>query len=70
MLSGLSAYDLGYLPAAVFLDRTRRMLQSMRRLERHRGHFYNWYNTRTLQPAEPRYVSSVDSGNLWGAPAF
>ena len=67
LLSGLTAYDLGYLPAAALLDRTSRMLQTMLRLERHRGHFYNWYNTRTLQPAEPRYVSSVDSGNLWGA---
>ncbi len=67
LLSGLTAYDLGYVPAAVFLGRTRRTLQSMRRLERYRGHFYNWYNTRTLQPSEPRYVSSVDSGNLWGA---
>ena len=66
LLSGLTAYDLGYLPAAVFLDRTGHMLQSMLLLERHRGHFYNWYNTRTLQPAEPRYVSSVNSGNLWG----
>ena len=67
LLSGLTAYDLGYLPAGGFLDRTSRTLHSMLRLERHRGHFYNWYNTRTLQPAEPRYVSSVDSGNLWGA---
>ena len=67
LLSGLTAYDLGYLPAAAFLDRTGHMLQSMLLLERYRGHFYNWYNTRTLQPAEPRYVSSVDSGNLWGA---
>ena len=67
LLSGLAAYDLGYLPAAALLDRTGRMLQTMLHLERYRGHFYNWYNTRTLQPAEPRYVSSVDSGNLWGA---
>ena len=67
LLSGLTAYDLGYLPAAALLDRTSRMLQTMLLLERYRGHFYNWYNTRTLQPAEPRYVSSVDSGNLWGA---
>ena len=66
LLSGLTAYDLGYLPAAAFLERTSHILQSMLLLERHRGHFYNWYNTRTLQPAEPRYVSSVDSGNLWG----
>ncbi|MGO8739373.1 hypothetical protein, partial [Rhodoblastus sp.] len=48
LLSGLTAYDLGYLPAGVLLDRTGRMLQTMLRLERHRGHFYNWYNTRTL----------------------
>jgi hypothetical protein len=67
LLSGLAAHDLGYLSAAAFLDRTSRMLQTMLRLERYRGHFFNWYNTRTLQPAEPRYVSSVDSGNLWGA---
>ena len=38
----------------------------MKRLERHRGHFYNWYHTRTLQPLFPLYVSSVDSGNLVG----
>ena len=38
----------------------------MQRLERHRGHFYNWYETRTLRPLLPLYVSSVDSGNLAG----
>ena len=32
----------------------------------YRGHFYNWYDTRDLRPLEPRYVSSVDSGNLAG----
>ena len=35
-------------------------------LERHRGHFLNWYDTQSLQPLRPRYVSSVDSGNLAG----
>src|SRR6185436_16217897 len=35
-------------------------------LERHRGHFYNWYETRTLKPLLPLYISSVDSGNLAG----
>ena len=39
---------------------------SMDRLERYRGHFYNWYDTRTLEPLRPRYVSTVDSGNLAG----
>ena len=36
----------------------------MSRLQRYRGHFYNWYDTRDLRPLDPRYVSSVDSGNL------
>jgi hypothetical protein len=35
-------------------------------LERHRGHFYNWYDTQTLQPLVPLYISTVDSGNLAG----
>jgi cyclic beta-1,2-glucan synthetase len=39
----------------------------MEPLERYRGHFYNWYDTRTLAPMPPHYVSSVDSGNLAGA---
>ena len=36
----------------------------MASLERYRGHFYNWYDTQTLQPLQPMYVSTVDSGNL------
>ncbi|KXS30732.1 MAG: Cyclic beta 1-2 glucan synthetase, partial [Candidatus Gallionella acididurans] len=39
----------------------------MEKLERYRGHFYNWYDTHTLKPLHPKYVSSVDSGNLAGA---
>jgi len=42
-------------------------LRAMERLERFRGHFYNWYDTQTLLPLHPRYVSSVDSGNLAGS---
>ena len=38
----------------------------MASLERHQGHFYNWYDTLTLNPLVPRYISSVDSGNLAG----
>ncbi|MGH7838806.1 MAG: glucoamylase family protein, partial [Candidatus Binataceae bacterium] len=41
-------------------------LETMNRLERFRGHFYNWYETRDLRPLDPKYVSSVDSGNLAG----
>ena len=67
LLSGLAAYDLGYLTGTGLIERTRRTLHTIQRLQRCRGHLFNWYDTRTLQPVEPRYVSSVDSGNLWGA---
>jgi hypothetical protein len=49
------------------LQRIDNALASMEKLERYRGHFYNWYDTRTLQPLHPQYVSSVDSGNLAGS---
>ena len=67
LMSNLAACDLGYISPAALLERTRRTFQSMLRMDQYRGHFYNWYDTRTLKPLEPRYVSSVDSGNLWCA---
>ncbi len=67
LLSDLAAHDLGYLSASGLLRRSGLTLRTLSRLERHRGHFFNWYDTRTLQPLGGRYVSSVDSGNLWGA---
>jgi cyclic beta-1,2-glucan synthetase len=60
-------YDFGYLTAGECLQRIGNTLASMEKLERYRGHFYNWYDTRTLQPLHPQYVSSVDSGNLAGS---
>ena len=66
LLANLSAYDFGYLPAGRLIERTRNAFASMHKLDRHRGHFYNWYDTRSLQPLLPVYVSTVDSGNLAG----
>ncbi len=66
LLANLAARDLGYLSAGGLIRRTQDALATMQRLERHRGHFYNWYDTRTLRPLLPLYVSSVDSGNLAG----
>jgi cyclic beta-1,2-glucan synthetase len=66
LLANLAARDMGYLPAAGVIRRTQATLATLRRLERYRGHFYNWYETRTLAPLLPLYVSSVDSGNLAG----
>ena len=66
LLANLAAFDFGYIPAGEFLNRTANTLATMEKLERYRGHFYNWYDTHTLQPLRPQYVSSVDSGNLAG----
>jgi cellobiose phosphorylase len=66
LLANLAAYDFGYLPAGRFIERTTCALRTMAGLERHRGHFYNWYDTQSLKPLQPLYISSVDSGNLAG----
>ncbi|WP_018169925.1 GH36-type glycosyl hydrolase domain-containing protein [Thioalkalivibrio sp. ALMg9] len=67
LLADLAAVDFGYLTTGECLERIGNTLGSMEQLERYRGHFYNWYDTRTLQPLQPQYVSSVDSGNLAGS---
>jgi cyclic beta-1,2-glucan synthetase len=64
LLSVVAARDFGWLGILDTLDRLDATLATMRRLERYRGHFYNWYDTGGLRPLEPRYVSTVDSGNL------
>ena len=66
LLANLAAYDFGYLPAGRLIERTTCALRTMAGLERHRGHFYNWYDTQSLKPLQPVYISSVDSGNLAG----
>jgi len=66
LLANLAAYDFGYIPAGCVLERTALTLSSMEGLARYRGHFYNWYDTQSLQPMPPLYVSTVDSGNLAG----
>ncbi len=64
VLSNLAACDFGFISAGQLEERTGKTFTTMERLERYRGHFFNWYDTRTLEPLHPRYVSSVDSGNL------
>ena len=66
LLANLSAYDFGHISAGQLIDRTTKALLTMERLQRYRGHFYNWYDTQTLVPLKPLYVSSVDSGNMAG----
>ena len=66
LLANLAAYDFGYIGAGELIERTSRALASMQTMERHLGHFYNWYDTQTLRPLTPLYISTVDSGNLAG----
>jgi len=67
LLADLAAVDFGYLTVGECLQRIGNTLTTMEKLERYRGHFYNWYDTQTLQALHPQYVSSVDSGNLVGS---
>jgi cyclic beta-1,2-glucan synthetase len=64
LLVTLGAYDLGYTGLLGLAARLRSAFDKLRELERYRGHFLNWYDTRTLGYLPPRYVSTVDSGNL------
>ena len=66
LASNLAAYDFGYLSAGEVVERTGLTLAAMDKLQRFRGHFYNWYDTQTLTPLLPTYISTVDSGNLAG----
>ena len=67
LLSTLAAHDLDLLPADAMVERLDRTLTTVEALERHEGHLLNWYDTENLSPLLPRYVSTVDSGNLAGA---
>ena len=66
LLSTLAAYDLGYVGPSELSLRLRRTLETVARLEHYQGHLLNWYDTKSLQPLVPRYVSTVDSGNFAG----
>jgi cellobiose phosphorylase len=64
LLANLAAYDFGYISMGTLLNRSQKTLNTMGSMPRFKGHFYNWYDTRSLKPLEPLYISSVDSGNL------
>ena len=66
LLSTVAANDFGWLGVLETVERLEATLTAMNGLERFRGHFYNWYDTHDLHPLDPKYVSSVDSGNLAG----
>ncbi len=67
MTSVLAAFDSGYLTVNQVIERLTNSMASINCLELFEGHLLNWYDIKTLAPLEPRYVSTVDSGNLLGA---
>jgi cyclic beta-1,2-glucan synthetase len=67
LLATLAAHDLGFIERDDLVCRIDQTLTTVERLERFEGHLLNWYDTRTLAPLPPAYVSTVDSGNLAGA---
>src|SRR6202030_885536 len=64
--SVIAAHDFGWAGTHETIKRLEGTFATLNRLEPFRGHFYNWYGTRDLRPLEPKYVSSVDSGQLAG----
>ncbi|NEG79524.1 GH36-type glycosyl hydrolase domain-containing protein [Pantoea agglomerans] len=64
LLANLTAWDFGYISQNRVISRTLDTLDTLDRMEHFRGHLYNWYDTQTLKPLNPRYVSTVDSGNM------
>ncbi len=66
LLSVVCARDFGWIGTVQAIERLEATLTTTGRLQRMRGHLYNWYDTRDLRPLEPKYISTVDSGNLAG----
>ena len=66
LLSVACAREFGWIGTQDLLSRMEATLATLDRLQRHRGHFLNWYDTQSAAPLLPMYVSTVDSGNLGG----
>ncbi|HKE58553.1 MAG TPA: glucoamylase family protein, partial [Pyrinomonadaceae bacterium] len=66
LLATHSAHDLGYIGTLELVERQELTFSTLAMLEKFHGHFFNWYDTKTLHPLLPQYLSTVDSGNLAG----
>jgi len=66
LLAVVAAREFGWIGTRDAIDRIEATFATLDRLERYRGHFYNWYDTHDLRPLDPKYVSTVDSGNFAG----
>ena len=66
LLAVISAYDLQYIDLEKAINLIEKIINTIESLVKWNGHLYNWYNIKTKEPLNPRYVSTVDSGNLVG----
>jgi cyclic beta-1,2-glucan synthetase len=66
LLAVLSAREFGWIGIEETVTRLEDTVATLNGLERFQGHFLNWYHTTSREPLAPRYVSTVDSGNLAG----
>ena len=66
MLAIIAAYDLNFIDLKETIDLIFKTLNTITKLQKWNGHLYNWYNTKTLEPLIPRYISTVDNGNFIG----
>ena len=64
LLSAITGYKFGYVTAIDLIYRVQQTLETLSKMDQYRGHLYNWYDTQSLLPLTPRYISTVDSGNL------
>lgn len=66
LLSVLAAREMGFITSIQMARRMLDTLETLEKMEKWQGHLYNWYDLNTLQPLPPKFVSTVDSGNLCG----
>ncbi|HEX2926721.1 MAG TPA: glucoamylase family protein [Ruminiclostridium sp.] len=66
LVSNLAARDMGYISTPDFIERTENTINTVEKMEKWNGHLFNWYNTVTLEVLRPKFISTVDSGNLIG----
>ncbi len=64
MLAALCARDFGYIGTDEMYKIIKRTVSTIEKLDKWKGHLYNWYDTRSLNTLRPRYISTVDSGNF------
>lgn len=64
LVSIVSAYELEFIKKDEALELIEKVLDSVSKLEKWHGHLYNWYSIKTGKVINPRFVSTVDSGNF------